>query len=99
MGAEPRPIAATPVRLTSTCPSSRINPMKVSIFDALPVISNTKCSVEVSTTCARINLRHSKRLNALVALSGNFHQGEFAFERYALARQIAHAVEGTSRSS
>ena len=41
---------AMPVRETSVMPSSRMMPINVSIFDALPVTSNTKCSVEVSTT-------------------------------------------------
>ena len=49
----PRPIAATPVRDTSTRPSGRIRSMNWLILAELPVISNTKLSVVASMTRAR----------------------------------------------
>src|SRR3984885_10347336 len=49
----PRPIAATPVRDTSTRPSGRIRSMNWLILAELPEISNTKLSVVASITRAR----------------------------------------------
>src|SRR6185295_3593486 len=49
----PRPMAAMPVRDTSSRPSSVMIEMNCSILDVRPVISNTKCSVEASMTLAR----------------------------------------------
>src|SRR5205823_12511870 len=49
----PRPMAATPVRDTSTRPSGRIRSTNWLILAELPVISNTRLSVEASITRAR----------------------------------------------
>ena len=45
--------AATPVRAISFRPSGRIRSAKLSIFSGVPVISKTKLSSVLSTTCAR----------------------------------------------
>src|SRR5471030_2015951 len=49
----PRPMAAMPVRETSTRPSGSISATNCSILSLLPVISNTKLSVVASITRAR----------------------------------------------
>ena len=66
--------------------------MKVSILEALPVTSNTKCSVEVSITLARkISASRSASMR-FSPLPCTFTSASSRSSELALARQIAHAM-------
>ena len=89
----PREMAASPVRATSTRPSGCISAMNCSIFDCLPVISKTKCSVEASMTWARKASARRNGLDPLLALAGDLDHGELALDRVALHRQVGDRVD------